>query len=60
MAGISKYYRTKLFKKSTYKKCSPLVSLTFERPPPSILLANAVYEYPLMRTVHSCNKFPEF
>ena len=25
IAGVSKYYRTKLFKKSTYKKCSPLV-----------------------------------
>ena len=24
MTGISKYYRTKLLKKSTYKKCSPL------------------------------------
>ena len=27
MAGISKYYRTKLLKKSTYKKCSPLSRL---------------------------------
>ena len=25
MAGISKYNRAKLLKKSTYKKCSPLV-----------------------------------